>query len=631
MPKRKAPSKKGGWSKKKSPKWTKKPQYKSRAKPKRKSAKRGVARGAYKRIRGRGSYTTGGKIPFKRPGAKMATFSKTGHGMCRFQHSEMLEDCISGTTNSPFFSEGGWLLNIANSDTFPWGSLVARNFQEYEFKSLVFEFRSTSGNALSSANTALGVIVGSTQYNVTKADFQSKYEMDNYEFTVSGPPSRSLMFPVECKPSMNVMGRLFCDSALVVPTTGQLDPRFSWLGKFQLALCGIQQLNLNAGELWVHYDVCLYKPSTSPIIQPQFNYYHGEACSNSGTTGGADPFLTGVSASRPFGTQVACSWPSSGGTTVSALHGSIGDQSVSSFQWASWFRNSLTQVNVGISGNNTTIYDPQMLIGSYFIVLWTYLWTGSVTSPTMTIASVSSCLSVAMIGAGMGPASLNGVNPASIVGTTQVTAWRAFKVTGTNPTFSCIPGADPSSLLGNASLTIIAWPGNTFLGDAMPPIVEAMVASRLASGAPQKISAQPLLAETFPLSKQVSFEAKDQKYPAVDDNEVAMEEVAAQAYEDGIRAATRRFVKARRSRGDRADRKGGNESESEVEDWHMSESEPDEQELEELNLRQKRARQMQIGPKVSNLMAGLGLSSTPAPSRSPSRDRGDGKEEKKKT
>jgi hypothetical protein len=39
---------------------------------------------------------------------------------------------------------------------FPWLSNIAQNFESYKLRGLVFEFKSMSGDALTSTNTALG-------------------------------------------------------------------------------------------------------------------------------------------------------------------------------------------------------------------------------------------------------------------------------------------------------------------------------------------------------------------------------------------------------------------------------------------------------------------------------------------
>ena len=72
-------------------------------------------------------------------------------------------------------------LNPGNKETFPWLSGIAKNFQEYKFKGLVFHYIPTSGNAVSGTSPALGSVMFQTSYRVTddppaaKAEMMKKY------------------------------------------------------------------------------------------------------------------------------------------------------------------------------------------------------------------------------------------------------------------------------------------------------------------------------------------------------------------------------------------------------------------------------------------------------------------------
>ncbi len=172
------------------------------------------------------------------------------------KHREFLGD-ITGSTA---FSLRSFSLNPGDDTTFPWLSGVASCFQQYRFKGLLFEFISTSADALNSVNTALGALVMATQYNVNRPNFISKQEMEAYEFSCSTRPSASLLHPIECDPDETPISHLYVRSGAV--PSGE-DARMYDLGKFQIATVGMQAA-ATIGELWVTYDIELIKPRLQP-------------------------------------------------------------------------------------------------------------------------------------------------------------------------------------------------------------------------------------------------------------------------------------------------------------------------------------------------------------------------------
>lgn len=167
-------------------------------------------------------------------------------------HREFLGDI----TGSSLFTSRTYPINPGSSVTFPWLSNIAEMFQSYRIKGMIFEFNSTSADALNSVNTALGTVIMSTQYNVALPPLVNKAEMEQYEYTVSGRPSRNLTHCIECDPSLQVMEHLFTRTG-VLPV-GQDYQFYDW-GNFQLATVGMQAAAV-IGELWVSYEVEFLKP-----------------------------------------------------------------------------------------------------------------------------------------------------------------------------------------------------------------------------------------------------------------------------------------------------------------------------------------------------------------------------------
>lgn len=174
-----------------------------------------------------------------------------------FRHREYLCDVNSSET----FESVVYDLNPGLPSTFPYLKNIARAFQEYKFRGLVFEFKSTSASALNSINTALGTIMLATQYRADAAPFTNKQQMLNEMWAVDGKPCEDILLPVECSPDMTPIPIQYIrDGAL---STGQ-DKALYDLGKVTVASVGSQATAV-VGELWVSYEVELLKPQLSTV------------------------------------------------------------------------------------------------------------------------------------------------------------------------------------------------------------------------------------------------------------------------------------------------------------------------------------------------------------------------------
>lgn len=151
-----------------------------------------------------------------------------------------------------------FLINAANPNTFPFLSQIAANYEQYEIEGLIFEFRSTSADALNSTNTALGSVMMATQYDVLDALFASKLDMLNYEYSTSCKPSCNVLHMVECDPHQTPVSELYTVYNQSLPPNA--DPRLYHLGRFSIATTGFQGTNVNIGELHITYQVRLLKP-----------------------------------------------------------------------------------------------------------------------------------------------------------------------------------------------------------------------------------------------------------------------------------------------------------------------------------------------------------------------------------
>lgn len=177
----------------------------------------------------------------------------------RVMHHEYLCDI---TAQSDFTIERSVPINPGLPSSFTWVAQLADAFQQYKMRGCVFYYRSVSAE-WSGSGIALGTVVMGTQYDVTKEDFTSKVEMENYLFSCSTKPSLDLVHPIECDNKESPVDTLYLRSG---PLEASRDPKFYDFGRFQCAVvgCDASVVGQTIGELWVAYDVELLKPQYPP-------------------------------------------------------------------------------------------------------------------------------------------------------------------------------------------------------------------------------------------------------------------------------------------------------------------------------------------------------------------------------
>jgi len=193
-----------------------------------------------------------------------------------FRHREYIGDVFSTTA----FTTTNYNVNPGLSATFPYLSNIAQNFQEYKFRGLVFEFKSTSADALNSTNTALGQVILASQYRADAAAFINKEQMLNEMWSVSTKPSNNVLLPIECDPKENPFAIQYVRSGTV--PSGQ-DEKLYDLCNLVVGTFG-SQAAANVGELWATYEVELLKPQATGLLglnTPSFHMYASSGVSTS--------------------------------------------------------------------------------------------------------------------------------------------------------------------------------------------------------------------------------------------------------------------------------------------------------------------------------------------------------------
>jgi len=205
------------------------------------------------RITGNGAYRVSRNTILS---GAVPSFSRGADGV-RVCHREFLGDVVGSTA----FALTSYDINPGLSYTFPWLSTLCQGFEEYDMHGLVFEYRPTSGTAVSNTSAALGVVVLATNYDVLEPVFYTKQEMESSEFSTSCVPFESSIHPVECARGRNPLETYYLRSGLIAPGA---DQRMYDMGLFQLGVSGMQT-GYTVGELWVSYDVSLLKPRISSL------------------------------------------------------------------------------------------------------------------------------------------------------------------------------------------------------------------------------------------------------------------------------------------------------------------------------------------------------------------------------
>jgi hypothetical protein len=170
------------------------------------------------------------------------------------------------------FSSASFNINPKNSTLFPWLSNIAAGYQKYVMKGLVFEFKSNSGTAVGSTNTALGVVIMSTNYNPSDAFDTTRQQMEARDFTTSACPDESFYHAVECARNTDPLNMLYVEDDT---TATDLDPKFVDMGIFTVATQGQQAASV-LGELWVSYHIELVSPQLAPSVSSNYIAWHAE-------------------------------------------------------------------------------------------------------------------------------------------------------------------------------------------------------------------------------------------------------------------------------------------------------------------------------------------------------------------
>ena len=154
-------------------------------------------------------------------------------------------------------------INPANATLFPWLSRIARGFQEYAIKGMVYHYVPTSG-AYSTSGSALGSVMIQTSYRANEQAPVSKQEMLNEYWANEVVPYETMAHPIECDPKENP----FAIHYVRDPTAIVSEPLLYDMGRTFVATAGNPSTAV-LGDLWVTYEIELKKPLVVSNLTPE--------------------------------------------------------------------------------------------------------------------------------------------------------------------------------------------------------------------------------------------------------------------------------------------------------------------------------------------------------------------------
>jgi hypothetical protein len=236
---------------------------------------------AISRWLGAGDYTLSQNSIVKRSG-EVPTMHQGGESTI-LRHREYITDIVTSSSVNTF-NQQRFSINPGLDNSFPWLCGIARQYQEYSFKGLVYHFVTTSGNSVGSTTTSLPTVMMATQYKAGSAAFTDKQTLLNEYFSTDAKASESFCHPVECDPRENPFNIQYVRGAAV--PNGE-DVKTYDLGTFTIATAGSQAASVTVGELWVTYELELKKPLSSNALDvyQQCAHYSGAAATTAARLG----------------------------------------------------------------------------------------------------------------------------------------------------------------------------------------------------------------------------------------------------------------------------------------------------------------------------------------------------------
>lgn len=170
----------------------------------------------------------------------------------RIVYREYLKDIT--TTSDGSFKNEAFNLQPTDSNTFPWLSSMAGQWEQCRINGIMMEYKSLASDS-NTGNRSLGSTMMATEYDIFDKNYANKQEFMNSAYANEAKVSAHIMHGVEC-----ARGETFNPIIFTGASPTGADPRDYSIGKFQIATQGGATGSEDVvGSLYIHYDITFFK------------------------------------------------------------------------------------------------------------------------------------------------------------------------------------------------------------------------------------------------------------------------------------------------------------------------------------------------------------------------------------
>jgi len=203
-----------------------------------------------------------------------APFISMTRDQCRIRHRELLASVTGSTAFTVALSLG---INPGLSTSFPWLSVMAQAWEEYEFTSLRFCYYTRTGTNIP------GSVMMAIDYDAADAAPASEQIASSYEGVVEDAPWKDICCNAR---KLSMTGPLRKHYTRNTALAANLDIKTYDVGNFFLMT--VDGTAVPWGKLWVEYDVVFTLPQLPPTGASMV--LGGRISGGGGGLTGADPF-----------------------------------------------------------------------------------------------------------------------------------------------------------------------------------------------------------------------------------------------------------------------------------------------------------------------------------------------------
>jgi len=293
---------------------------------------------------------------------------------CRIRHRELLASVTGSTAFTVALSLG---INPGLSASFPWLSVMAQAWEEYEFTSLRFCYYTRTGTNIP------GSVMMAIDYDAADAAPASEQIASSYEGVVEDAPWKDICCTAR---KLSMTGPLKKHYTRNSALAANLDIKTYDVGNFFLMT--VDGTSVPWGKLWVEYDVVF----TLPQLPPNGVGPVGGKISSGGT----------LSAANPFGDAPTVD-PQANGISIS-------NNSIVTFANAGTYLvvmnlggTVITNVTATLGSNVTTVNTNQVVNTAATALIYWVVYSVALGGSTVTFAATATTVTSNFLFVGQGP------------------------------------------------------------------------------------------------------------------------------------------------------------------------------------------------------------------------------------